>query len=649
MPSTALTQPTFLPMSRQEMDALGWDALDILFITGDAYVDHPAFGVALLGRWLVAHGFRVGICAQPRWDDTSDIECMGRPTLFAGITAGALDSMLAHYTAFRKKRHDDSYTPGGKAGARPNRASIVYANLARRAFPGLPLILGGIEASLRRISHYDFWSDSLRRSLLLDAKAHMLVYGMGERAIVDIAKHCAAGHDLEYIDGTAWMQKSEDVRYDREYIDLPSHEAMLEDASLLMDVTLTLEKHVHAGVQGVQAAQTAENPQHSKGQNTQHHKQRHLRPTPHLRQNHQHRELLIAPPALPLNQEEMDQLYALPFQRAAHPSYTASIAAEEMLRTSITSHRGCGGGCAFCSLALHQGRHISSRSAASLHTEAVGMTKKKGFTGSISDVGGPTANMWQGRCTSPKPCTRHSCCHPKVCPFFATPQMNHVHVLRSIKNLPGIKHVRVASGIRADIAMHEPKAIHAYTEEFTGGQLKIAPEHSAPEVLHLMRKPPLHVFETFLSAFQKHCEKVGREQYVVPYLMSAYPGCSDDDMRHLAAWLRERHWKPQQVQCFIPTPGTVATAMFYTGLDTQKEPIFVARTDAQRLQQHRILMPSVGRPPQKNMRKPSHGHAEKGPQARHNTATGKMDKSAGKSPEKRAKPQASRRPRKSSR
>ncbi len=580
MPLTPLAQPAFLPMSREEMNALGWDALDILFITGDAYVDHPAFGVALLGRWLVAHGFKVGICAQPQWQDTSDIECMGRPKLFAGITAGALDSMLAHYTAFRKKRHDDSYTPGGKAGARPNRASIIYANLARRAFPGLPLVLGGIEASLRRMTHYDFWSDSLRRSLLLDAKAHMLVYGMGERAILDIACHIAAGHALEYIDGTAWMQKCEDVRYDREYIDLPTHEEMLENAPLLMDVTLAMEKHVHDGSRA-----DASTPQ--------------ARPTPYLRQNHQSRDLLIAPPAQSLSQAEMDALYALPFQRAAHPRYTAPIPAEEMLRTSITSHRGCGGGCAFCSLALHQGRRLSSRSAESLHAEACAMTKKKGFSGSISDVGGPTANMWQGECTSSKPCARHSCCHPKVCPFFKTPQMAHVNLLRSIKGLSGIKHVRVASGIRADIAMHEPKAIHAYTEEFTGGQLKIAPEHSSPEVLHLMRKPPLEVFETFLSAFQKHCQKVGREQYVVPYLMSAYPGCSNDDMQHLAAWLHQRHWKPQQVQCFIPTPGTVATAMFYTGLDMHKKPIYVAKSDAERLHQHRILMPNVGRPPQK--------------------------------------------------
>ncbi len=603
MTAQALTQPSFLPMSKQEMHALGWDELDILFITGDAYVDHPAFGVALLGRWLVAHGYKVGICAQPRWQDTTDITAMGRPRLYVGITAGALDSQLAHYTAFRKKRSEDSYTPGGKAGARPNRASIIYANLARRAFPGVPLILGGIEASLRRFSHYDFWSDSLRRSLLLDAKAHMIIYGMGERAVLDVARHCEAGLPLEYIQGSAWMQKSEEIDYNHSYVDLPSHDDMLTEASLLMDATLALEKHVHSGKD-------------------------------YIRQSFGSRDLLIAPPAMPLSQKEMDDLYALPFQRAAHPSYAESIPAEEMLRTSITSHRGCGGGCAFCSLALHQGRRLSSRSAASLLDEAQAMTKKKGFNGSISDVGGPTANMWQGSCANTKPCVRTSCCHPKVCPFFRTPQMQHIHMLRDIKEVPGIKHVRVASGIRADIAMDEPHAVHAYTEEFTGGQLKIAPEHSERDVLDLMRKPPLEVFETFLKAFQNHCRKVGREQYVVPYLMSAYPGCTNGHMKELAQWLAQRNWKPQQVQCFIPTPGTVATAMFYTGLDTHKEPIYVARTDAERLRQHRILLPELGRPPQKSGKAFAQESRGKAPEKRNHSRKPRQDEKGYAHPKK---------------
>ena len=558
-------------MSREEMRALGWKELDVLLITGDAYVDHPAFGVALLGRWLIAHGFRTGIIAQPGWQNTDDITRMGRPRLFAGVTAGALDSLLAHYTAFRKKRHDDAYTPGGKAGARPNRACVVYANLARRAFPGLPLVLGGIEASLRRITHYDFWTDALRRPILLDAKADLLVYGMGERAIVETARHCAAQRPLVGIPGTAWAGRAEDVPTAADApppMQLPAHEALEKDASLLMQATLMLERHVHRG--DAFAVQAVGN-----------------------------RAVILAPPAAPLSTEDMDALYALPFQRRAHPAYDAPIPAEEMLRTSITSHRGCGGGCSFCSLALHQGRRIASRSEDSILAEAESMTRKPRFSGSISDVGGPTANMWQGHCAldgvKGAVCRRASCCHPSVCKSFVTPQKRHVGLLRRVRALAGIKHVRVASGIRPDIIKGDTDALRAYTVEFTGGQLKVAPEHCAAEVLDLMRKPPLEVFERFLAAFQAENRHSGREHYVVPYLMSAFPGCTDEHMYELAHWLRMRHWTPQQVQCFIPTPGTVATAMYYAGVDEKGRPISVARTDAERLRQHRILMPAFGR------------------------------------------------------
>ncbi len=568
-----LCSPSFLPMSRQEMDELGWAWLDILLITGDAYIDHPAFGVALLGRMLTAHGFRVGICAQPNWHDTRDILCMGRPRLFVGITAGALDSMLAHYTAFRKKRSDDAYTPGGKAGARPNRASIIYANLARQAFPDLPIVLGGIEASLRRISHYDFWTDKLRRSILFDAKAHILVYGMAEQALLHIAKNCLEQKELSHIAGTAWIGKEDDVK-DKPHIYLPAHQSMLDKPSLLMDASLSLERQVHDG-------------------------------TNYAIQMYDNRALIIAPPAKALSQQQMDELYALPFKRAAHPSYSEPIPAEEMLRTSITSHRGCGGGCSFCSLALHQGRRISSRSAKSVLDEAIYMSKQKNFSGSISDIGGPTANMWQGYCASKENCKRHSCCHPKVCKFFITPQKKHIELLHAVKATNGIRHVRIASGIRADIAMHEAEAINAYTSEFTGGQLKIAPEHCSGTVLNYMRKPPLEVFEVFLKAFKAQSIKAKREQYVVPYLMSAFPGCTDEHMHELASWLKQRNWKPKQVQCFIPTPGTIATAMYYTSLDTKGQKIYVAKSDAERLRQHRILIPELGRPtPKKAKNKP---------------------------------------------
>ena len=584
------------------MTALGWDELDVLFVSGDAYVDHASFGCVLLARWLIAHGFRVGLVAQPRWDRPDDVLVMGRPRLFAGISAGAVDSLLAHYTAFRKKRRDDAYTPGGKAGARPNRACLVYANLVRRAFPGLPLVLGGIEASLRRVSHYDFWSDSLRRPILMDAKADLLVWGMGEHAVLECARRLAAGAErtaLAGIPGTAWLDRldanGEPANLPKNLrnqpgVRLPSHQEILAEPFSLLHLTRQLEEQVHQGVDW--AFQPVEG-----------------------------RALVLAPPAPPLTSAEMDALYSLPFTREAHPSYRKPGPAAEMLRTSITSHRGCGGGCSFCSLALHQGRAISSRSQDSIVAEAAalprllgrGRRSKEGIA--ISDVGGPTANMWQGSCAlrnkqdkhgredaescagsgTRHGCTRASCCYPDVCKAFLTPQQEHVALLRCVAGLPGIKQVRVASGIRADLARREPHALAAYTGEFTGGQLKLAPEHCAPTVLDLMRKPSLEVFEEFLASFTRQSRQMGREQFVVPYLMSAFPGCTDDDMRALARWLRQRHWQPRQTQCFIPTPGTIATAMFYCGKNEAGEQIYVARSDAERLRQHRILMPQEDR------------------------------------------------------
>ena len=590
-------QPRFLPMNRAEMQALGWKELDVLLVNGDAYVDHPAFGPVLLGRWLVAHGFRVGIVAQPRWQSPDDLLVMGRPRLFVGVSAGALDSMLAHYTAFRKKRHDDAYTPGGKAGTRPNRACLVYANLARQAFPGLPVILGGIEASLRRTTHYDFWTDSLRRSILLDAKADLLIYGMGELAMLECARRLAEGKSLHGIDGTAWLAKVDEnnvpVDLPEEWLDLPrmqlpSHEAVQAEATELLRLTQMLEQQVHR--QNAWAQQMVGD-----------------------------RALVLAPPARPLTTEEMDQIYALPYARAAHPRYREPIPADEMLRTSITSHRGCGGGCSFCSLALHQGRRISSRSQESILAEARKLVaqSRRGQV-AISDVGGPTANMWQAHCalddaTAAKAepgarpssrCRRSSCCYPTVCKSFITPQMQHVGLLREVAALPGVRQVRVASGVRADLALNDPEALAAYTGEFTGGQLKVAPEHCAARVLDLMRKPGMEVFEAFLQSFVEQSRLAGREQYVVPYMMSAFPGCTDEDMHELARWLQERHWSPQQTQCFIPTPGSIATAMYYCGRNEDGEEIYVARSDADRLRQHRILMPDFGRMPERG------GHAD---------------------------------------
>lgn len=604
--------PDFLPMSYTDMKARGWHELDILFISGDAYIDHPAFAMAILGRHLEAHGFRVGIITQPDWKDpqiVEKIQAMGRPRLFAAVSAGAVDSMLAHYTAFRKKRHDDAYTPGGDCGARPNRAVAVYTNILRQAFPHLPVVAGGIEASLRRLSHYDFWTDSLRKSIVADAKLDLVLYGMGERAILELAQKLKAFHTnhpelawdgdiirksknkkpwqeaLMHIDGTARIIRNADiVDLPQELEILPSHNDIGRNPKLLVEATLMAEKHVHKGehllVQSVDAD----------------------------------RAVLVERPAKPLTEEEMDALYALPYTRRAYPKYRkknstahwGEIPAEKMMATSMTCHRGCGGGCSFCSLALHQGRHISSRSRESLLAEAKKIANQKNFDGSISDVGGPSANMWQAYCVvkmkceyapvfegEPKKtfsCKRASCMTPNICAHFKIDQNEHLELLRDMKKIRNINHVRVASGVRFDLALTQKSALDGYAGEFTGGQLKVAPEHCSEEVLELMRKPTMDKFEVFLESFYGYCRKMQKEQYVVPYLLSAFPGCTDEHMKELATWLQERHWKPQQVQCFVPTPGTVASAMFFAECDSKGNPLFVAKSDAERLRQHGILM-----------------------------------------------------------
>ncbi|WP_035261380.1 YgiQ family radical SAM protein [Desulfonatronum lacustre] len=602
---TPRPQPEFLPMSRAEMDALGWDELDVLLVSGDAYVDHPAFGVPLLGRWLVAQGFRVGIVAQPRWDTLDDVQRLGRPRLFAGVGAGALDSMLAHYTAFRKLRRDDAYTPGGSAGARPNRACIVYANLLRRAFPGLFVALGGIEASLRRIAHYDFWTDKVRRSILLDSKADLLLYGMAERGILELAQRLdqnlgqnlgqtadpgstpaqlsvgpSVSLDIEtllQIPGAAFVCRPEELPPLPSTLELPSHETILASSDALLQATALLEEHVHQG---------KDTALHRIGD----------------------RLLVLTPPAAPLTETEMDALYDLPFARRAHPSYTKPIPAAEMIASSVTTHRGCGGGCSFCSLALHQGRRISSRSKRSILEEIARMSAAPNWKGVISDVGGPSANMWRAVCAlekteiegkeagkkgpdgKPGPCRRASCLHPTICRHFRVDQQATLAMLEDVSRLPKVRHVRVASGVRFDLLLQDPQAAEHLIRRFVGGQLKLAPEHASDKVLHLMRKPGFSVFEQFLSLFQRQSAQADKQQFVVPYLMSAFPGCTAQDMAALADWLRRKGWRPQQVQCFVPTPGTMATAMYHAGKDPRGNPLFVARTDAQRLAQHRMLV-----------------------------------------------------------
>ncbi len=573
----AFPQDRPLPMSRAEMDALGWDRLDVLLVTGDAYVDHPSFGTALIGRFLTDAGYRVGIIAQPRWDTPEDVQKLGRPRLFAGVSAGALDSMLAHYTAFRKLRHDDAYTPGNRHGARPNRACIVYTGLVRHAFPGLPVVLGGVEASLRRASHFDFWTDKVRRSVLLDSKADLLVYGMGERAVLDIAQRLRGLPEdtpkpalaLRGIPGTAFavsslapLQVEGVVPADEDLIVLPVHEAIVQAPKALMTATLALERQVHQGTHWAVQASGAQ-------------------------------QVLFAPPAAPLDTTELDALHGLSFTRKPHPSYTERIPAADMIQFSITAHRGCAGGCTFCSITLHQGRQIQSRSAASLLAEARRLTRHPDWRGSISDVGGPTANMWGARCAAnPAVCKRTDCLIPRMCPHFKTDHAKLMKLLREIQAVEGVKHLRVASGIRYDLDSGDGKFLRELVHEFVGGQLKVAPEHISDRVLRLMRKPPFARFEAFLELFADASHQAGREQYVIPYLISAFPGCTDGDMRDLARWLHQRGWRPKQVQCFIPTPGTVATAMYHAAIDPEGNPIPVARTDRDRLRQHHILLPT---------------------------------------------------------
>ena len=564
---------TPLPMTRKEMKARRWDAIDILLISGDAYVDHPSFGTALLARVLEKEGFRVGIIAQPRWTTPDDFTVMGRPRLFAGITAGAVDSMLAHYTAFRKLRRHDAYTPRNVHGKRPNRASLVYTSMIRNAFPGLPVVLGGIEASMRRASHYDFWTDKIRRSILLDSKADLLVCGMGERAIVDIA-HRLNGSDpyekelLWGIPGTAFACSSQtDMSLypyfpDPEHLEeLPSHEAILEDAAALMGATLTIEKHSRQ--QGQWLIQKAGNQQ-----------------------------VFFTSPALPLTTPELDALYSLPFTRRPHPHYKAPIPAAEMIQFSITAHRGCAAACTFCALTQHQGRQIQSRSTQSIVDEMNEFLKHPDWKGVISDLGGPTANMWGARCLSePSECRREDCLFPRHCPHFKIDDESLVQLLHEVAAIQGVKHLRISSGIRYDLTDERHTFLRELIHEFVGGQLKVAPEHLCDPVLRLMRKPSMKVFEQFLHFFEEESRKAGKTQFLVPYLISAFPGCTDGDMKMLAEWLEKRNWRPRQVQCFIPTPGTVATAMFYAKIDTHGKRIYVATSDKQRMRQHHRLIP----------------------------------------------------------
>lgn len=565
----------FLPTTRQEMKARGWDELDVLIVNGDAYVDHPAFGGALIGRFLEGRGYKVGMISQPRWDTPDDIGRMGAPRLFVGVTAGNLDSMLNKLTAQKKVRSDDQYSPGGRTGTRPNRASIVYSNICRQAFGrDVPVVLGGIEASLRRIAHYDYWSDSVRRSVLLDAKADLLIFGMAERPIWEVAERLAGGEttaDLHDVRGTAHVRRKgtwEDMPqstkvHDGKVLRLPSYERVLKDNAAFSSMGGLFQKETNPG---------------------------NGRP---MLQPHGQEAIYLNPPAQPLDTAWMDELYDLPFTRAAHPSYDAPIPAFETVKHSIVTMRGCFGGCTFCSITEHEGRVIQSRSAESVLREVRSLRRMGDFRGVISDVGGPTANMYQMKCRNErieKACRRLSCVHPKVCENLLTDHEPLVDLLAEVRKQDGIKKVFIASGVRYDLAERSPEFVEELAKHHTGGQLSVAPEHIDEEVLGKMKKPGVESYDRFAAMFNRASERSGKDQHLVPYYISGHPGSTLDSMVDLALYLKKQGVKPRQVQDFIPTPMSMATSMYHTGLDPfTQEPVYTAKSLRDKRKQKALL------------------------------------------------------------
>jgi uncharacterized radical SAM protein YgiQ len=556
----------FLPTTREEMTARGWTELDVLIVTGDAYVDHPAFGPVLVARFLAGRGLRVGVVAQPRWTGPDDIARMGRPRLFVGVAAGNLDSMLNKLTAQKKMRSEDNYSPGGRPNMRPNRATLVYSNLCRQAFPGLPVVIGGIEASLRRIAHYDYWSDSVRRSILLDSKADLLVFGMGELAAWEIARRLGAGETIDALTdvrGTAHVKKNRRAwepitadasRYvtDGKPVVLPSYEDVCADKQAFAQMSRMLQYETNA---------------------------HNARP---LLQPHGDQAVYFNPPSLPLGEGEMDALYDLPFVRRPHWAYgDERVPAFETIKHSIVTMRGCFGGCTFCSITEHEGRIIQSRSEDSVLREVRALTRMDDFRGTITDVGGPTANMYKMTCkddATEHACRRLSCVHPGICENLVTDHGPLIGLLRSVREEKGVKHAFVASGVRYDLAARSPEFVKDLARYHTGGQVSVAPEHSNPQVLDKMKKPPIEHYERFAQAFCQASEDAGKEQFLVPYFITAHPGSTLDDTIELALYLKGKGMRPRQVQDFIPTPMAIATAMFYTGIDPlTMQPVPVVR------------------------------------------------------------------------
>jgi uncharacterized radical SAM protein YgiQ len=587
--SSSLQLSKFLPMSPEEVKARGWKELDIILITGDAYVDHSSFGTAIIGRVLEDAGFKVGIIAQPRWENPEDFKKLGKPRLFFSVSAGNTDSMVSNLTPGLKPRDKDAYSPGGKTGLRPNRAAIIYSNRIKEAFPDVPIVLGGIEASLRRFAHYDYLSDKVRQSILADAPADLIVYGMGELQIVEIAKRLQTGEDIREIrdiPGTVWKMEvkawkglkekskgtAEDVVQDeapkkseffKEYIEIPSFSEVYQDKEAFAAAfrTYFLEQ----------------NPVTGKG----------------IIQPHSKTVIVQNRPMRPLTEAELDHVYELPYTGETHPSYTEPVPALEMVKFSLTTHRGCFGGCSFCAITQHQGRMIASRSIESVLREAKKLTEKPDFKGIINGVGGPTANMYGMDCRSWEKkgaCLDKACLYPRVCPALDTSHKKLLELMHRLRELPGVRHVFTGYGVRYDLALEDEKYLEELCAHHISGQLRIAPEHFSGSVTDEMSKPGKEVYEKFADRFNAFNKKCGKEQYILNYLMSGHPGCTLKDMIEMAEYVRDHGGYTEQVQDFTPTPMTVSTCMYYTGLDPfTGKTVYVAKDKKEKAMQRALM------------------------------------------------------------
>lgn len=608
----------FLPRTREEMDALGWEACDIVLVTGDAYVDHPSFGMAIIGRLLEAHGFRVGILDQPNHRSAEDFMRLGEPVLFFGVTGGNMDSLVNHYTSDKKPRSDDAYTPGGVAGARPDRASIVYTQRCREAYPHVPVILGGIEASLRRLAHYDYWSGKVRRSILVDSGADLLVYGNAERAIVEIAHRVARGvkvRDILDVRGTAVRRpvgatgpidaepgefrviRSDTVDAPGAVDPLPNPYATEEERLAMAAppaeadvplVQLGRGREKHPRDKTILRLPSWEEVRRDKVLYAHTSRVFHLESNPHngrcLVQRNGDVDVFVNPPPFPLTTKEMDRVYELPYQRVPHPAYQGQkIPAYEMIRFSVTILRGCFGGCSFCSITEHEGRIIQSRSEDSILRELEAMKHVPGFTGFVSDLGGPTANMYRLACKSREieaACRKSSCVYPGICSNLNTDHSALVQLYRKARAVPGIKKIVIASGLRYDLAVESPEYVKELVTHHVGGYLKIAPEHISEGPLSKMMKPGIGTYDRFKAMFDKYSKQAGKEQYLIPYFIAAHPGTTDEDMLELALWLKKNGYRADQVQAFLPSPMSYATAMYFTG----KNPLRPVKRDSEEVE-----------------------------------------------------------------